>query len=287
MNIITRMLPLLVAAALQQGPIEPGWTELFNGKDFTGWKVSGNQDTFKIVDGALVANGPPAHAFYDGPFMNHAFRNFELKVDVMAKNNSNGGVYVLTEFQDKGFPRKGFEIQVNNTYARDPVKTGSLYHVMDVTEALPKDDEWFTEHIIVQGNTITVNVNGKETVKWTQPADWAGGREGAGRAMAGPGTIALQGHDPNSTVYYKNIRIKPLGNQQAPAPAPAPATPGDAAARRHRRQPSRRPRSFLIGGSRFGCSRPRRRAWHCGEETFPRRRARTHSSRRDPTVCGK
>ena len=225
MNIITRLLPLLVAAALQQGPIEPGWTELFNGKDFTGWKVGGNQETFKIVDGALVANGPPAHAFYDGPFMNHAFRNFELKVDVMAKNNSNGGVYVLTEYQDKGFPRKGFEVQVNNTYARDPVKTGSLYHVMDVKETLPKDDEWFTEHIIVQGNTITVNVNGKEIVKWTQPADWAGGREGAGRAI-GPGTIALQGHDPNSTVYYKNIRVKPLGDQQPPAPAPAPATPG-------------------------------------------------------------
>jgi hypothetical protein len=27
---------------------------------------------------------------------------------------------------------------------------------------------------------------------------------------AGGGTIALQAHDPNSTVYYKNIRIKPL-----------------------------------------------------------------------------
>ena len=53
------------AVVLQQGPIEPGWTELFNGKDFTGWKVSGNQATFKIQDGALVANGPVAHAFYD------------------------------------------------------------------------------------------------------------------------------------------------------------------------------------------------------------------------------
>jgi urease beta subunit len=227
MNITMRLLPLLLAAVMQQGPIEPGWTELFNGKDFTGWKVGGNQDTFKIVDGALVANGTPAHAFYDGPFMNHAFRNFELKVDVMAKNNSNGGVYVLTEYQDTGFPRKGFEIQVNNTYARDPVKTGSLYHVMDVTEALPKDDEWFTEHIIVQGNTITVNVNGKQLVKWTQPADWNGGREGPGRAITGPGTIALQGHDPNSTVYYKNIRIKPLGDQTpSPAPAQTPAAPG-------------------------------------------------------------
>jgi enterochelin esterase-like enzyme len=226
MHITLRVLPLLLAGLLQQGPLEPGWTELFNGKDFTGWKVSGNQDTFKIQDGALVANGPPAHAFYDGPFMNHAFRNFELKVDVMAKNSSNGGIYVLTEFQPTGFPSKGFEIQVNNTYARDPVKTGSLYHVMDVTEALPKDDEWFTEHIIVQGDTITTSVNGKQLVKWTQPADWNGGREGPGRKIAGPGTIALQGHDPNSTVFYKNIRVKPLGNQQAPAPAPAPAAPG-------------------------------------------------------------
>jgi hypothetical protein len=211
MNITMRLLPLMLAAAMQQGPIEPGWAELFNGKDFTGWKVGGNQDTFKIVDGALVANGTPAHAFYDGPFMNHAFRNFELKVDVMAKNNSNGGVYVLTEYQDTGFPRKGFEIQVNNTYARDPVKTGSLYHVMDVTEALPKDDEWFTEHIIVKGNTIVVKVNDKQTVEWTQTADWNGGREGPGRVIRDPGgTIALQAHDPNSTVYYKNIRIKPL-----------------------------------------------------------------------------
>ena len=138
------------------------------------------------------------------------FRNFELKVDVKAKANSNGGVYVLTEYQETGFPKKGFEIQVNNTYTRDPVKTGSLYHVQDVTEALPKDDEWFTEHIIVKGNTITVKVNDKQVVDWTQPADWNGGKEGPGRVISGPGTIALQAHDPNSTVYYKNIRIKPL-----------------------------------------------------------------------------
>src|SRR3954471_5923695 len=159
MNITMRFLPLILAAAVQQGPVEPGWTELFNGKDFTGWKVSGNQDTFKIQDGALVANGTVAHAFYDGPFRNHSFRNFELKVDVMARNNSNGGIYVLTEFQPTGFPSKGFEDQVNNTDARAPVKTGSLYHVMDVAEPPAKDDEWFTEHIIVQGDTITINVN--------------------------------------------------------------------------------------------------------------------------------
>jgi Domain of Unknown Function (DUF1080) len=209
---------LLLAGALQQSPPEAGWTSLFNGKDFDGWKVT-NPDSFTIENGAIVANGTASHAYYDGTFRNHTFRNFELKVDVMTRANANGGVYVLTEYQPKGgsarasgnFPSTGFEIQVNNSYARDPVKTGSLYHVADITEAPAKDDEWFTFHIIVKGNTISVTVNDKQTVNWTQPADWTGGREGPGRVMTGTGgTIALQAHDPNSTVYYKNIRIRPL-----------------------------------------------------------------------------
>ena len=209
---------VLVAAALQSPAPEPGWTSLFNGRDFTGWKIS-RPESFRIEDGAIVANGAAGHAYYDGAFRNHTFRNFELKVEVMARANSNGGVYVLTEYQEKGgnvrasgdFPSKGFEIQVNNSYSRDPVKTGSLYHVQDVTEAPAKDDEWFTMHIIVKGDSINVRVNDKQLVDWTQPADWNGGREGSGRVMStGGGTIALQAHDPNSTVYYKNIRIKPL-----------------------------------------------------------------------------
>ena len=98
---------------------------------------------------------------------------------------------------------------MNNTYVKDPVKTGSLYHVSDIKEQLVKDDEWFTEHIVVQGDTITVKVNDKQTVNWTQPKEWAGSPEFAKRVLS-PGTVALQAHDPNSTVYYKNIRIKPL-----------------------------------------------------------------------------
>src|SRR5262249_51209497 len=142
---------LLFAAALQVPSAEPGWTSLFNAKDFTGWKIS-RPESFRIEDGAIVANGAAGHAYYDGEVPNHPFRNFELTIDVMTRTNSNGGVYVLTEYQEKGgnvrasgdFPSKGFEVQVNNSYARDPVRTGSLYHVQDVTEAPAKDDEWFT-----------------------------------------------------------------------------------------------------------------------------------------------
>jgi hypothetical protein len=220
MKTISALVLVALAGAVQSSApaTEAGFTSLFNGKDFTGWKIAGPPESFTIQDGAIVANGAASHAYYDGPFHNHSFRNFELKVDIMTRAGSNGGVYVLTEYEATGgnerasgrFPSKGFEIQVNNTHG-DRIKTGSLYHVVDNLDDSPaKDDEWFTEDITVKGDTITVKLNDKQVVNWTQPADWNGGREGPGRRITGPGTIALQAHDPKSTVYYKNIRIKPL-----------------------------------------------------------------------------
>ena len=207
-----RFILISLLAATPAALAQQGWISLFNGKDFTGWKIGGDPNTFQVKDGALVANGLVAHAFYDGPVQNHDFKNFELMVDVMTAPNSNGGIYFHTEYQEKGFPRKGFEVQVNTTH-RDPIKSGSLYHVKDIgvddIKDITKDNEWFTEHITVKGDTVTIKLNGKEVVKWTQPADWNGGKEGSGRAL-GHGTIAFQGHDPNSTVHYKNVRIKPL-----------------------------------------------------------------------------
>jgi Domain of Unknown Function (DUF1080) len=188
---------------------DSGWTSLFNGKDLTGWRVNENPSSFTVKDGAIVAHGPRSHCFYVGDFHNHVFKDFELKVDVLTLPGANGGVYIDTEFQDRGFPGKGFEVQVNNTYVGDPRKTGSLYEVKDNGADVAKDNQWFTEDIVAKGDTITVKVDDKMVAEWTQPAGWAGTKDFPSRRI-GPGTIALQGHDPGSTVYYKNIRIKLL-----------------------------------------------------------------------------
>lgn len=219
MHATLSLLSCFVVVLLQgSSAVEPGFTSLFNGKDLSGWTIAGPAESFSVADGAIVAHGAPSHAYYTGALRDHRFRDFELKVDVMTRQGSNGGIYVLTEYEEVGgnvrasgrFPSKGFEIQVNNSHT-DRIRTGSLYHVTDVLDTSPaKDDEWFTEDITVRGNTITIKVNDKQVVQWMQPADWDGGREGPGRRITGPGTIALQAHDPNSTVYYKNIRIKPL-----------------------------------------------------------------------------
>ena len=188
--------------------VESGYVSLFNGKDLTGWKASANPDSFKVENGAIVANavGQASHLFYDGAVGNHAFQNFDLRLDVLARYRSNGGVYVMTEFQPQGFPGKGFEIQVNNSHS-DRIRTGSLYHVVDLSNIPGKDDEWIPMEIKGQGSTITVALKGQEVVRWTQPADWPGAYDTPGRKI-GPGTIAFQSHDLYSVTAYSNIRVQ-------------------------------------------------------------------------------
>ena len=204
-----RLAYFLLIAGATLNAADKGWISLFNGKDLTGWKANENVETFSVKDGAIVAHGPRSHCFYVGDFHNHSFKDFELKVDVMTLPGANGGVYIQTEYQDQSWPQKGFEVQVNNTFVGDPRRTGSLYEVKDNGAEVAKDNQWFTEDILAKGDTITIKVDGKLVAQWTQPTNWAGTKDFPGRRI-GAGTIALQGHDPGSTVYYKNIRIKLL-----------------------------------------------------------------------------
>ncbi len=188
------------------GDKEEGFIRLDTGKDFTGWKINESEDSWSIEDGAFKAKGPRSHLFYVGD--DKPFVNFELKVDVLTKENSNGGIYFHTKFQNDGWPKYGFEAQVNNSYERDPRKTGSLYAVKDVLEAPAKDDTWFTEHIIVKGKHVVIKVDGRTVVDYLEPEDAKAGNDFT--RVVDKGTFALQAHDPGSTVYFRNIRVKRL-----------------------------------------------------------------------------
>lgn len=194
------VLMIFSLSSLQTQTQKKGWIKLFDGKSFDGWKVGENPGTFTIQDGAIVVFGPRAHLFYTGPVANHNFKNFEYKAKVMTKPGANSGMYIHTEYQDGGWPSKGYEIQVNNSHT-DWRRTGSVYGIQDVKVPPAKDDKWFTQHIIVKGNQITVKVDGKTINEYTVPEE--GGKLSSG-------TFALQGHDPKSKVYYKDVMVKVL-----------------------------------------------------------------------------
>jgi len=191
-------------------PDADGWYSLFNGKDLTGWKVSeDNPDTFKVVDGDIVAHGKVAHLYYDGPGNHANFKNFAWKCEVMTKPGSNSGMYFHTKYQPTGFPSTGIECQVDNSH-KDPRRTGSLYQLKDIMNDSPaKDNEWFTQTVIVMGDHIMVKVNDKVVNEFTWKKDFK--REGSfAKNVLDSGTFALQGHDPGSEVHFRKIMVKPL-----------------------------------------------------------------------------
>src|SRR5256714_11182667 len=185
---------------------EEGFVSIFDGKTFSGWKTATeNSNTWKIEDGALVARGERCHLFYVGD--PKPFKDFEIKAEVMTEPGSNGGIYFHTKYQPNGWPKYGFETQVNNTHT-DWKKTGSLYDVVNVRDSAAQDKKWWTQHIIVQGNHVTLKIDGKTVVDYTEPADKAAGKDFTRKLDEG--TFALQAHDPKSVVRYKNIRVKRL-----------------------------------------------------------------------------
>ncbi len=195
------------------------WITLFDGRTLDGWKASEHADSWKIVDGELVAHGPRSHLFYVGDGTDNVFRDFEFCAEVMATPGSNSGLYFHTQYQQEGWPSHGFEAQVNNTQTKDPRRTGSLYGIEDIHAQLIQDNTWWEQRVLVLGSRVIIKVNGKVVVDYTQPEDTGD------KPKLSEGTFALQAHDPDSEVHFRNVRARRLlpGDPAVPPPPPTSA----------------------------------------------------------------
>lgn len=183
------------------------WISLFDGKTLNGWKAS-HAGAFKVENGMIIANGPTSHLYYVGAVMDHNFKNFEFKIDVLTKPHANSGIYFHTRFQEDGYPDNGFEVQVNNS-ADDWKRTGCLYDIADFGHKYAKDNEWFTIYIKVEGKNVIVKVNDREVINWTQPGAYVAPEGHPGRYISS-GTFALQEHTKGEIIYFKNMMVRPL-----------------------------------------------------------------------------
>lgn len=211
---------------------DEGWVQLFNGKDLTGWKIpnppsnqfkgvtekknddgkvvafvgetkDGKQITlWRVENGTIIGGGPASHIFSEVEA-----DDFHYRVEAKINDKGNSGQYFRTAF-GPNFPN-GYEAQINATHA-DRVKTGSLYPAgklgpfrKDITvldNAPNKPDEFFTQEVIADGDTITIIVNGKTTLDhWKDPTK-----------SYTKGHFALQGHDPGSVMTFRKVEYKPI-----------------------------------------------------------------------------
>ncbi len=71
------------------------------------------------------------------------------------------------------------------------------------------DNQWYEYHLIVQGKQITVNINGKPVVSYTEEAKPVR-KKGREERLLSHGALALQAHDAKSITFFRNIQIKKL-----------------------------------------------------------------------------
>jgi hypothetical protein len=131
---------------------------------------------------------------------------------------SNSGVYVRIAEKpaDPWYAvHHGFEVQIADN-ARGGRGTGSVYTFAPAKSQPGKPLEWNTLEVTLDGNRIATAING------TPVADFDSGglkpqgedRTGEGDPARGPrpelGYIGLQNHDRNSTVYFKEVSVRPL-----------------------------------------------------------------------------
>ena len=186
---------------------------LFNGKDLVGWKKfdgdlkRANSEFAVTKDGWLhVKNGPGDLQTVD------QFDDFLLQLECKTNGKGlNSGVFFRCL---PGQYQNGYEAQVHNVFKDgDRAKpadfgTGAIYRRVPARKVVADDNEWFTMTVLARGNRITTWVNGHMTVDWTdERPPHENPRNGS---KTGKGHLSLQGHDPTTDLYFRNIRIAEL-----------------------------------------------------------------------------
>jgi histidinol phosphatase-like PHP family hydrolase len=201
---------ILCVAQAETAVRESVWKPLFDGKSLDGWKAGERQGSFKVSDGSIAADGDRAHLFYMGKDGAADFRNFEFSADVMTHVGANSGIYFHTAFDNAGWPRAGFEVQINNTQPKQGnyyefKKTGSLYGIRNTYKSIVRDEEWFNMNIKVTGHRVQIRLNDVLVVDYVEATDPTSPAK-----RLSHGTFALQCHDSNSKALFKNLRVRVL-----------------------------------------------------------------------------
>jgi hypothetical protein len=208
---VTATTPAATALAAECND-EQGWTSLFNGKDFDGWKFyfgqagTENHGTFSINDGMLICSGKPAgYMVTEKSYRNYtlrcelAFRRpDELTDDSQFRGNSGCLIHVGAPNALGVWPRS---IEVQGAYRQTglilpiprDLKCTRTFNQEALAKVLRPVGEFNQIEIVVEGGDMVISVNGAvvSTVGDCELTD---------------GPIGLQSE--GAETHWKNIRIR-------------------------------------------------------------------------------
>ena len=189
---------------------DDGWTELFNGKDLTGWKQLNGEAKFEAVDGMIVgttvANTPNSFLCTE-----KNYSDFVLELEMFLEEDFNSGMQIRSQSKPDYMDGRvhGYQCEVDpsdrawSAGIYDEARRGWLYPVElnpDAQSAF-KHGEWNHYRIECIGPSIRTWLNGVPVAHLIDD-------------MTTEGFIALQVHSigdeamAGRSIKWRNIRIK-------------------------------------------------------------------------------
>ena len=177
----------------------PGeWKTIFNGKDFTGWRLLEGKATFKVQDECITAipGAGGGWLFY----VDEAFTDFIYKLKVKVRIGENSGIaYRYDPSHGRRLPSWfRSEVQVLGSDGVDvPDGTGAVYALSRNKIGLMKENEWNEIAVYASGPHIATFVNGKKSAEcynWTTLK----------------GFVGVSAHDKNTEAQFKDIEVKAI-----------------------------------------------------------------------------
>lgn len=220
---------------------ESGWTDLFNGRDLSGWMVKcrpADRDKagyWKVDNGAITAETPPgSDHHYIWLLTEKEYGDFELamKVQTLSTSSGNSGIQLRSRYDDAAGWLDGPQVDINPP---GPWRTGFIYDetrgvqvwlwpdVGKPANAKPEHapagwkwqhaddaDRWNEIRIVCRGTRITTVVNGVTVADY----DGAGRLDDdvhRSRNVGLRGHIGLQIHPGGELlIRFKDIRLREL-----------------------------------------------------------------------------
>ncbi len=133
-----------------------GWVQLFNGKDLTGWKQTGDAQ-FSVAEGNLVGiqtTGKGGDLYTEGQW-----EDFEMRALYRVDWPNNSGFWFRTQ-DGKGYQFDILKFKDPVAYSGTLYMPGKMFLTVNLDEALEKKEDWNEAVIRAEGNRLRIWLNG-------------------------------------------------------------------------------------------------------------------------------
>jgi hypothetical protein len=166
-----------------------GWTTLVDGTSLDQWNQIGNAN-WRVEDGSVQADKGQGYLV-----SKNSYTDFQVRAEFWADADANSGIFLRCADPKQVSDKNSYEVNIFDKRPDPSYGTGAIVGHAKIVNMPKAAGKWNTYEITAKGDTLTVVLNGVQTVQVRDSSH-----------ASGP--IALQRFA--GVIKFRKVQIKPL-----------------------------------------------------------------------------